>query len=458
MKLMRFLPRFRKAYRMLEMLEARESWSRDEIEAFQLDRVNALWEQASRHVPYYRTLAAESNLPPRFCSLGEFRATVPVLPKFEVRARRDSFFSEKAERGCWEFTSGSTGTPTPVYWGKEAKHRTLRAQYRFRAMWGIDIFDRMAVLWGHAASFAPGLAGLAARMSMPWRDWLRNWIRLSAYYLGRDDLRQYLRQIANFRPAAIYAYSTAAYLLALEAQATGFTCDSLKMVNLAAEPVFPYMAEAVERAFGVPAVTEYGSVECGFLAGEWRDRKLRVREDGVLMETLPRNDGRYDIVVSVLSNPSFPLIRYAIGDVTSAALEFPERGFAILTNVTGRYNDLVLSRSGRYIHPLRLDEVFEHKDGIRRWRVQQDSSGTLSVVIELHNDEVSIDRGKLVRELEDVVEGFAVSLQVATTLPKTAAGKHRWITSDLVNQPTHEATGGIEAPLVQESQRSIVDE
>ena len=53
------------------------------------------------------------------------------------------------------------------------------------------------------------------------------------------------------------------------------------------------------------------------------------------VETLPRDDARFDIVLTVLANPSFPLIRYSIGDITDAPLEIPARGRAILKNIAG---------------------------------------------------------------------------------------------------------------------------
>jgi len=46
--------------------------------------------------------------------------------------------------------------------------------------------------------------------------------------------------------------------------------------------------------------------------------------------------------IDFLNNPSFPLIRYSIGDVTQAPLETPSAGFAILKSVDGRENDLLI--------------------------------------------------------------------------------------------------------------------
>src|SRR5437660_1239299 len=98
MRLLRFLPRFRQAYRELAVLQARENWPRTDIEAWQLDRLNAVWQHAVVHVPHYRQLAREVGLPPRFASLDDYRASVPVLPKLLVQTQPKAFLSETAPK------------------------------------------------------------------------------------------------------------------------------------------------------------------------------------------------------------------------------------------------------------------------------------------------------------------------------------------------------------------------
>ena len=133
------------------------------------------------------------------------------------------------------------------YWANDAHRETLRTKYRHYAMWGLDIFDRMAFLWGNSDLNAPGLAGRIARLRRPLEDRLRDRIRLPAYSMGHDDLRDYLRRIAAFRAAAIYAYSKAAYLLALEAEAMNFHCASLRLIILTSEAASPHMISKVEQ-------------------------------------------------------------------------------------------------------------------------------------------------------------------------------------------------------------------
>lgn len=433
MSLVRLIPRFRKAYAALTELANRETWSRAEIEAYQLERLNETWAHAVQHVSYYRRLTERENLPQRFANLQEFCATVPILPKSAVRADRMQFLSDMALPGRWKYTGGSTGIPTTFYRSNDAHLRMLRARYRFYQMWNVDIFDRWAYLWGHAASFAPGIKGLKDRLLTPVKDRLRNRIRLSAYDLGKEDLRRHLERIAAFKPAAIYTYSTAGYLLALEAEEIGFQCDSLKLVKLTSEPVHDYIADAAQRAFGVPAINEYGSIECGFIAGQWPDRTLRIREDEVLLETVARDDGRFDIIVTVLGNASFPLIRYQIDDVSDGPIVYPDRGFAILHNLAGRHIDLVLTRSGRKLHGIIFEDVLEKYSAFRRWRVHQDLSGNISVLIENVREVEQEVLTKITNKLEQLVEGYEVKIELIDELPTTPSGKHRAIISDLAS-------------------------
>jgi phenylacetate-coenzyme A ligase PaaK-like adenylate-forming protein len=232
----------------------------------------------------------------------------------------------------------------------------------------------------------------------------------------------------------LYAYSTAAYLLGLEAEAEGFHCDSLKLCCLSAEPAYPHLVTAVERAFGVPAVVEYGATECPLIAGEAPDRTLRVREDLVLVETVPAG-GRYEIVITVLGNPSFPLLRYAIGDMTDAPLEVPGRGFAVLPNVTGRRNEILVTGTGRILHPLRLDFLFgfDLAEHVRRYSIHQGADGAVAVTVEVQNPVSSQRVARLERELDDLLEGYPVTVALVSALPYTAC-KHRWTTSELSGQ------------------------
>lgn len=436
MNLIRHLPRFQQAYRALEELAARESWNRQQIEEYQLGRINQLWEHATQHVPYYQRLSRTHALPRRFESVADFQHHVPLLPKQAVNQDSRQFLSQKAGRGSWSCTSGSNGKPTRCFASATGHQEMLRARYRHYAMWDIDIFDRAIFLWGQPAVFLHGWQRRLAALRQQTNDRLRGRLRLPAYHLAPETLRDYLRQMERFQPAMIYGYSHATHLLAQQALAEQYRCKSLKLVTVTSEPATIEMRETITTAFGVPAVVEYGAIECGVIASQWPDGTLRVREDVVLVETLATDEGRYQLVITPLYNPSFPLIRYAIGDLTDRPLHTPAVGFATLGNILGRDNDLIVTRSGRFVHPALLEGIFEHElfDQVRCFKIHQQASGTLEVQLELKDPTATADVSPVVREFTEIVEGYPIEVEIVTKLTTTAAGKHRWIASDLAKQ------------------------
>jgi phenylacetate-CoA ligase len=440
----RWLPRFRHAARAMDVLQQRESWSRAQIEAWQIEKLNELWSHAVAHVPYYSRLACEHSLPAKFASIAEFSNSVPLLPRLDVRDDPKDFLSAQARPGGWKCTSGSSGKPLSAYWSHDAHQQSLYAKYRSYAAWGIEPFDRTVFLWPSGASRAAGFAGALSRARQPVIDRLRNRLRLPATTLSSQRLREYLAKMKAFAPAMLYGYSRALYLLALEAEAAGYSSDSLRLVVATSEPAWPHMIHKMERALNAPAVREYGAVECGVMATDApQDRMLRVREDQILMETLPRNDGYYDIVVTVLTNPSFPLIRYAIGDLTDQPLQRPEGGgFAILSGIAGRDNDLLRTRSGGYLNWVEIEFAIEDIGGkfVRRYGIYQDRDGSVNAQIE-PSPAADIRAGEtaiagLKSFFQDRLEGYPVEIRLVESIRQTQAGKHRMIQSEMYDLNT----------------------
>lgn len=433
MKIARHLPRFRKAYRAFEELEARESWSRAQIEALQLQRLNDVWQHAIQHTAHYRRIRTEGDLPAQFQSLAEFTQRVPLLDKAYLRGNSAEFFSERPQPGLWHRTSGSTSLPLQAYRAHAAHHEMLRTNYRYYRMWGHDVFDPMVFLWNFSATRTNGLLGYLKGWRESVEDKLRNRLRLSAKTLGHDDLQGYLTKITKFQPSAIYSYSRAAYLLALEAKQQNFSCPSLKVINLTSEPASDYVVRTIEDVFGVPCIIQYGCVEFGFIAGQWPDRTLRIRDDITYVETLPRDDGMYDIVLTCLNNPSFPLLRYDIGDITDRPLKLPTQGFSILSSVSGRCGDLLYAPTGRCLHPTAVDSIFEENyyQYVRRYQVHQRADYSLLVLIELNHPARIPDLEEMAKHVSLEVDGCPTKVQIVEKIEQTEAGKHRNVISEM---------------------------
>jgi len=424
--LLKLLPRFSDAYKVMDVLAEHEQWSRSEITKLQLDKINKIWHHAITHVPYYRELFRERNLPREFESLSEYVSSLPVLEKTTVRS--GMLLSEIPRPGSWHYTSGSTGTPLAFYREREAELEMMHCQYRYRALWGVDIFDRM-VWFGQITYFPPGFLRWVAKLREPVEDFLTNRVRFPADRLGKTHLRRYLQEIKNFNPVLIYGNCSAIYLLALEALESGTSIDSLELVVLTQELVPDFVREIVKRAFQTNVIAEYGAAECHVIAYEDDQRLLRVREDLVAVETLPTEDTDYRVIISVLNNPSFPLLRYDIGDVTEKPITETDSGFAVLGSIKGRVVDSLISTSGQ---PVRFDtDMLSGYSSVRRFRVHQFSDGRVLLWVEVDSLERNIDFGSIQKKLGALLGGQTVEVRVTNSLPPTSAGKHRWVISDL---------------------------
>lgn len=430
MAILRLLRRFRRLESELRKLEERESWSASEIADFQLDRINNIWSTARQSVPYYMRLARKQDLPRKFDSLDQYRQQIPVLNKEKVRSRPEDFLSSEPRPGQWQRTGGSTGVPMSIYWERDAHVEMLRAKYRSEQVYGLDVFDKKVFLWGHSGSFAPGISGIVQRAKRPIEDHLRNRLRVSAYDLSPDQLHENLLRIQSFKPRSIYGYSSAVDLIAQIAHQHGVELPTLRVAILTAEPADGLMLTRVGERFHCDAVIEYGAVECGLIAYWMPDKKLRTRDDMVYVETVPNDLNSHDIVLTVLNNPSFPLMRYRIEDTTSDSHRRESYGFGILADVQGRSNDSLVSKSGRRLHPMKVKHVLEHWKDVRRFTARQYQDGAMIVTLEAPEKQPP-DLDKLQSKLESILEGYKVSIETVDQIPGNLAGKHRWIISDM---------------------------
>jgi phenylacetate-coenzyme A ligase PaaK-like adenylate-forming protein len=137
------------------------------------------------------------------------------------------------------------------------------------------------------------------------------------------------------------------------------------------------------------------------------------------------------MLASHLGNPSFPLLRYAIGDVTPEPIDRSGPGFARLSTVEGRSHDMLITRTGGVLHSMWLEDVIEHYDAIRRMAAHQAGDGSTRVELELSGSPGSLETEALARRISDCLGGYPVTVEILDRIPTSPAGKHRWMTSEL---------------------------
>lgn len=191
---------------------------------------------------------------------------------------------------------------------------------------------------------------------------------------GQSELQA--RAINDLRPAGYIGTPSFLNILLDKAAELGLDASSLKHASVSAEP-FPPSLRASFRERGIAAYQTYGTAELGLVAYETEAVEGLVVTENAVVEIVrpgtgdPVPDGEVgEVVVTVLDNPAYPLIRFATGDL-SAVLPGPcptGRTNRRIRGWLGRADQTTKVR-GMFVHPEQVAEVLKRHPEITRARL-----------------------------------------------------------------------------------------
>jgi phenylacetate-CoA ligase len=158
-----------------------------------------------------------------------------------------------------------------------------------------------------------------------------------------------------------------------------------------------------------------------------------VDEDFASVEFIPVPGGTGCRVVGTnLTNRAFPLIRYDVGDVAQVSGQ-PcgcGRPGRIIDAIDGRREDYVMLPSGAMVG--RLDHIFKDQIRVREAQIYQPDLTRVVLRLVSTNDFTPQDEQDLL-DAARVWLGDALSIEIdrRDALPRTAAGKLRFVVSDV---------------------------
>jgi len=138
------------------------------------------------------------------------------------------------------------------------------------------------------------------------------------------------------------------------------------------------------------------------------------------------------IVATGFYNKGMPLIRYQTSDVTAVRVESCSCGrtFPLMENVTTKAEDIVTTKDGRYISSSILTHPFKPLHSIAESQIVQEDRDNIVVKIVRRETYSQADSDFLLSELRKRIgEGIELHLEFVDAIPRTAAGKFRWVIS-----------------------------
>lgn len=182
-----------------------------------------------------------------------------------------------------------------------------------------------------------------------------------------------------------------------KAKEVGVDVSSLKKLTVGAGPLFPSMRQAYHDA-GLSCLQNYGTADLGCVAYESDAMEGLFVEEGVVVEIVrpgtgdPVPDGEVgEVVVTLLTNADYPLIRFATGDLSAVLPGTSPCGRTAprIKGWMGRADQTAKIR-GMFVRPSQVAEIVGRHPEIAKARVtissDADKKDVMTVACEATGD------------------------------------------------------------------------
>lgn len=428
--------RGRNTLRQMAEFNARDQWTAEQLQQWQLAALKRLLRHAADEVPYYQQQMRSTGLVPEDMTSISDIAILPVLTKSLVREHyQDLIANNLRSRTFSKKTGGSTGEPFCFEITREDYERRMAVMWRGYGRAGARMGRRTLYLWG--ADILPGnsLAGLKNQLYH--RFFQRR--MLNSFAMNEGNLPDYVANIRRYRPEIIVGYVTPLYELARYIVERGESLSAPAAILTGAEPLRSHQRIMIEQAFSAPVFNTYGCREVMLIASEAPGVDgMLVNSDQLLLESIDDQgnavcDQPGQLLLTDLHAFGMPLIRYANGDVVSLS-DTPAAGlpWPRLTSVEGRQLDLIRTTDGRLLPGEFFPHLLKDIPGVERFQVVQQTLQKLVLRIVAGKEFNDTARRLLMNALHSHLgANLQVDLQMVSEIPLTASGKLRVTISEL---------------------------
>lgn len=437
-------------------LRRSDSHGREQLAEIQNAKLRRLLMLANEHCRFHHERFRAAGIDPRDPNLDAgVLAGLPLLERGDIQQNLPQMTWHDCRGGPARpyTTGGSSGAPLKFYIDRCRQAADWAARWRARSWWNIAPGACEVMLWaGPMGSRGTSRPDVANRFRILRDRWLNQYV-LDAFDMSEQTMSAYVERIIALRPRLLYGYSSSLALLArhmLGRRRPLEPAHAPQAVFVTGETVSPQDAGDILSAFGCPVITEYGSRDCGFIAGGCEAGRLHVAEENVIVEVLDERGGPTkpgetgEVVVTCLESFATPFIRYRIGDLALVPEDADDgaegrcacgRASRRLMEVRGRVTDQIVRRENgrvRRMHALALIYVLREAEGLRQFRIVQNSLQKLEV--EVVADErftaavqTSVLQGLRTRMGDDV----AIEIIRRERIAPGASGKHACVVSSV---------------------------
>lgn len=440
-------------YLVIELWAAlrRRRWSASRLADYQNARLRQIVRHAYEAVPYYHELFDKVGVRPDDIRSPADLSHLPITTKATLQSLpTEAILARGLDPSTFvkELTSGSTGRPFTIQHTQRDRIRKSAVYMRTYLQAGLRLTDQQVCVTEDRGQhgYRRWLQALEAllteeRGQRRRRHWLRFPVGRRTYVPVFESVDSQLDQLRRLQPDFLLGYPSALRPIAEAVTAQGERRIRPRVVCTSAEILDPDSRQAIESAFGRPALDLYSSVEFGNIAWQClHSGAMHINADSLVVEVVHQDGSKAapgeigTLVCTDFDSHAMPFIRYAVGDLGTLTGVSCECGsaFPTLGPVEGRLVDRIRRPDGGVISPYAFTCSLERVPGVAQYQVSQESLEQVTVRLvpgygfgPAATDEV------LARSRAILGEGIAVRLQVVESIPRDPSGKFRVIKSEI---------------------------
>jgi phenylacetate-CoA ligase len=427
-------------YRKLKELQ----WnSLEENREIQRRKLYQLIQYVSQNIPYYQQIVKEHNITFSEDTIFEDIKKFPLLTKEIIRNHFDELHRFRDKTYYRNTSGGSTGEPVVFHQDKEYLSWANATKRLFNQWAGRKLGDSMVKLWG----LLPDILGSGQGFKGYLRQQVSGITILNTYRMTEKDIYEYVRKINTIKPRLILAYTNSIEELIRFIREHHLSVYSPPAVMTAAGVLYPEVKAKIEEVFHATVFNRYGSREVSDMACNCeKDEGLHlipavhyleiVDDEG--KQVKPGTPG--NIIVTLMTNYTMPLIRYKIGDigVLSDKACSCGRGFPLLEQVKGRIRSVFRNKQGDFIDGGIFIRLFYFRENIKQFQVIQESLEQITINIVLKNKKQSKIAEKDFLEISESIKkimrnNIMITYNLVDVINPSPSGKYGYVISKVKN-------------------------
>ncbi len=385
--------------------------------------------KAAYDIPFYRKRFDQAGLKPSDFRTTEDLYKFPVLTKADLRHWMDEEEGKEKYRYYYcDNTSGSSGTPTRVYYSPIEKACNM-------ANW-VRVLMR--------AGYDPVTGLTASRLFRLSVSGTRKNIFQKIGFLRREFINQYapepdvIKQINDLKPDLLYMNKTELMRVALYASKHDIPVHHPRFTVPTGEMIDDNSRNLFVQVFGDGLIDAFGCAEVGSVMTKYPGKDYwRIQGDIFAVNVyddagVPAEEG--NICITPLYKTDFPLINYMVGDrVRMGKLD---NGAKVMTSILGRSNDFISHEDGTVTTFFMVTPIFAENPDIIQARLIEKSYDELviqAVAAEglTEEDKKEVEK-KVISQMDDTLkQPMHMKFEWMDVIPPDENGKLRLIVNEM---------------------------